>query len=104
METTNIITNVLKQIEEQGYNMKLVEFVIVGERYNLTYNEYHKTIEVHLLSHEYWQKIKSKHFEENGEYEFLITYGGERSSRPPGENVLCKMSPEKRARVLERYK
>jgi hypothetical protein len=97
------INNILKQLNEQGFKSIFIEYINVGIEYNVEYNLYDNVIEICTLNLNYCKKLKSNLFIENEKYKFKFTYKGEKSFKRPGENILCKMTPEKRKELLSKY-
>lgn len=103
METVNNIVEIGRQLSNKGYDLSYINEIIIGERYNLTYNEYHNIVEINVYSRDYWNRLNKESFIGFENYTFIISYSGEKSNRPPN-NILCKMKPEEREKILSLYK
>ena len=105
------LENIIEQLKNKGYDVDLIKSVSIGIStgcpvlvFDSEFQPVLNHIDIDVLSLNYWKRLKKEDFVGFDSYKWTITYSGEKSNRPPGENVLCKMSPAKRAEVLARYK
>ena len=98
-------------LEHKGYDLTHVKYVSIGTtgHYDVTTSAHRglkciPSVEINVFGHKMWMKMRKETFEGFEMCHFRITCSGEKTTRPPGENVLCKMSKEKRKEVLNKYK